>query len=82
MQQQVARCGYCGPMDGSANSNVGGAATNVPGHGAIDVVSGRIVVRRQQRCCRHHLAVLNVLFSALLVWLSAGMDATEALGFD
>src|ERR1700730_19406589 len=47
-------------MDGSADADIGGTATDVAVHGAADVVVIRLGVAGQQRRRRHDLAGLAV----------------------
>src|SRR4029077_11618247 len=46
--------------DRGADSEVGAAATEVPGHGLVDLVVGGVAVRRQQRGRGNHLTGLAV----------------------
>src|SRR5258706_6212126 len=47
-------------LDSFADSRIGAAATDVPGHGGVDVAIGRVGLAGEQRCRRHDLARLAV----------------------
>src|SRR5262245_58284745 len=55
-----ASLGLRGLLDGFANAQIGSAATDVAGHGVVDVGIGGVLVACEQGCGRHDLARLAV----------------------
>src|SRR5712671_3329475 len=47
-------------LDSLADAHIRTAATDIPGHGLVDVAVGRVGLRREQRRCGHDLAGLAV----------------------
>src|SRR5256885_12181688 len=67
-----------GVLDGGANANVGGAATDVAVHGEIDVAVARLRCLAQQRDGAHHLPGLAV---AALRDITGRPGTLHSLGF-
>src|SRR5712692_3446911 len=49
-----------GVLDSLADSHISTAATDVPGHGGVDIAIGRVWLGGEQRRCGHDLAGLAV----------------------
>ena len=73
-----------GPLDGTDDARVGGAATEIAGHAVHDLLLGRVRVLRKQRGGLHDLAGLAVAALRHLVLnprllYRVGVDRVQAL---
>ena len=73
-----------GPLDGTDDARVGGAATEIAGHAVDDLLLGRIRILRKQRRGLHDLAGLAVAALRHLVLdprllYRVGIDRVQAL---